>query len=305
MRSRGLGRGLAALIAETQSEEMEASVQEIPLDQVVPNPYQPRTQFDPEKMEELIASVREQGILQPVLLRRIGPDRFQLVAGERRYRAAQAVGLAAIPAMVRECNEREMLEMAVVENVQREDIGAMEAARAYRRLNDEFGLTHEAISQRVGKNRVSITNTLRLLNLPKAIQDSVDRGEITEGHARALLTAREEAAMLRVWQVVRSKNLSVRATEKLAEDTNAMRNGEPYSGGDKETRPRLRIDTTDALPVSDPNEVAIVAALQEALQTKVSLRRKTDGEGKIEIDFYSLDELERLVELLTGRNVRE
>ncbi|HZT43049.1 MAG TPA: ParB/RepB/Spo0J family partition protein [Chthonomonadaceae bacterium] len=301
MRSRGLGRGLAALIAETQPEETEASVQEIPLDQVVPNPYQPRTQFDAEKMEELIASVREQGILQPVLLRRIGPSRYQLVAGERRYRAAQAVGLTAIPALVRECNEREMLEMAVVENVQREDIGAMEAARAYRRLNDEFGLTHEAIAQRVGKNRVSITNTLRLLHLPKAIQDSIDRGEITEGHAKALLMAKEEAAILRVWQIVLSKNLSVRATEMLIEDLIAMHSGGTIPRGEKETRPRLRIDTTDSPPVSDPNETAIVAALEEALQTKVSLQRRAAGDGKIEIKFFSAEELERLVELLISR----
>jgi len=304
MRSRGLGRGLAALIADTQPEEADAPVQEIPVEQVVPNPYQPRTQFDPEKMEELIASVREQGILQPVLLRRIGPARYQLVAGERRYRAAQAVGLAAIPALVRDCSEREMLEMAVVENVQREDIGAMEAARAYRRLNDEFGLTHEAIAQRVGKSRVSITNTLRLLNLPPAIQDSIGRGEITEGHARALLMAREEPAMLRVWQNVVARNLSVRETEKLVEQTQTRREGEPAAPGAKESGPRLRITSTDALPVSDPNETAIVAALEEALQTKVSLRCRTTGEGKIEIEFYSADERDRLIELLTSRNGR-
>ena len=302
MRSRGLGRGLAALIAETQSEEMEAPVQEVPIDQVVPNPYQPRAQFDTEKMEELIASVREQGIFQPILLRRIGPAHYQLVAGERRYRAAQAVGLAAIPAMVRECNEREMLEMAVVENVQREDIGAMEAARAYRRLNDEFGLTHEAIAQRVGKNRVSITNTLRLLNLPQAIQDSVDRGEITEGHAKALLMAKEERTIHRIWQSIVQENLSVRQTEKLVEKIRAVPSNEPARPEVKETRPRLRIDSTDAPPASDPNEAAIVVALQERLQTKVILRRKAAGDGRIEIEFYSDEDLDRLVEILIGEN---
>src|ERR1051325_6862145 len=153
MEKRGLGRGLAALISDTMTEAGESQGRELPIQQIAANPHQPRTLFDPLKMEELVASVREHGILQPVLVRRIGHERYQLVAGERRYRAAQQAGLAVIPALVRECTEREQLEMAVVENVQREDIGPLEAARAYRRLIDEFQMTQETVSQRVGKSR--------------------------------------------------------------------------------------------------------------------------------------------------------
>src|SRR5262249_44076276 len=146
-------------------------VHEIPVTQVEANPYQPRVLFDPEKMADLVASVQEHGILQPVLVRRVGPDRYQLVAGERRFRAAQKAGLSSIPAVVKECTEREQLEMAVVENLQREDIGVLEAARAYRRLIDEFAMTQDTVSQRVGKSRSAVANTLRLLKLPEEVQE--------------------------------------------------------------------------------------------------------------------------------------
>src|ERR1041385_5746847 len=218
MEKRGLGRGLAALISDTMSEDTQAQVLEIPIDQIVANPFQPRTLFDPIKQEELVASIREHGVLQPILVRRVGHERYQLVAGERRYRATHVAGLPTIPALVKDCTEREQLEIAVVENVQREDIGPLEAARAYRRMSDEFGMTQETIAQRVGKSRTSITNTLGLLDLPEAVQESIERGEITEGHARALKTIRDTPSLLRAWQVVLKRGLSVRETEKLARE---------------------------------------------------------------------------------------
>src|ERR1700709_2774553 len=153
MGKRGLGKGLSALIAETTGGDQDGRVREVPVSQVTANPYQPRTLFDPIKMEELVSSIKEHGILQPILLREIGHERFQIVAGERRFRAAQSAGFHIVPAIIKKCSDRDLLEMAVVETVQRDDIGAMEAARAYRRMIDEFGMTQETVSVRVGKHR--------------------------------------------------------------------------------------------------------------------------------------------------------
>lgn len=304
MGKRGLGRGLAALISDTMPEEREGAVREIPVAQIVPNPYQPRTLFDPLKMEELIASVREHGILQPVLVRRAGHERYQLVAGERRFRAAQSAGLEVVPALVKEVTEREQLEMAVVENVQREDIGVMEAARAYRRLMDEFDMTQEMVAQRVGKSRSGVANTVRLLSLPEEVQFSVERGEITEGHARALLTAEDEASILRAWQIVLKKRLSVRDTESLARDikTGALSAGDPAalpsSPGKSSVKDSALGSESRRVTFSDPNEAALSDTLQQALGTKVTIRRTSREEGRIEIEFYSNQELDRLTELL-------
>ncbi|HZO91165.1 MAG TPA: ParB/RepB/Spo0J family partition protein [Chthonomonadaceae bacterium] len=312
MGKRGLGRGLAALIPETEAPaDGGAQVREIPVGQVEANPYQPRTLFDPLKMEELVASVKEHGILQPVLVRRIGHERYQLVAGERRFRAAQAAGLATVPALVRGASERELLEMAVVENVQREDIGPMEAARAYRRLIDEFGMTQETIAQRVGKSRSGVANVLRLLKLPEAIQESIEREEITEGHARALMMIEDEPSMLNAWKTVVKRQLSVRDTERLAKELRERAaNAAPVAetartplaeGGKRESAPV----PASAVVGADANEAAIVEDLQRALGTKVALRHSAGGRGRIEIEFYSPQELERLVELLLyGRQGR-
>ena len=191
MEKKGLGRGLAALISDSMAEGDGAQVRELPVSHIVANPFQPRTLFDPLKQEELVASIREHGVLQPVLVRRVGHERFQLVAGERRFRAAQAAGLTTIPALVKECSDREQLEIAIVENVQREDIGVIEAARAYRRMIDEFNMTQDMVSQRVGKSCSAVANMLRLLSLPEQVQDSVELGEISEGHGRALMMAED------------------------------------------------------------------------------------------------------------------
>lgn len=306
MEKRGLGRGLSALIPESTQSDRGGEVREIPLEQIVANPYQPRTLFDPIKMEELVASVKEHGILQPVLLRRIGHERYQLVAGERRFRAAQGAGLAGVPALVRDISEKESLEIAIVENVQREDIGAIEAARAYRRMVDEFAMTQETIAVRVGKSRSGIANTLRLLDLPEEVQDSVERGEVSEGHGRALLAAGSVENIRRAWQAVVKRGLSVRDTEKLAREfrnlVTSVASGAGYPGAANGNGANVVGQSGNTRSGSaDPNEMAAADALQQRLGTKVTIRRGGGTAGKIEIEFYSSEELERLVDLLTNR----
>lgn len=307
MEKRGLGRGLAALIADTQTDEGAGQVREVPIGQIEPNPYQPRTQFDGLKMEELALSIKEHGILQPILLRRVGHERFQLVAGERRYRAAQMAGLASVPALVKDLGNQEQLEIAVIENLQREDIGAVEAARAYRRLLDEFGLTQEQVAQRVGKSRSSIANTVRLLSLPQPVLDSLESGGVSEGHARALLSMERESDVLRVWRVILDKGLSVRETERMSRISpgRAASSDLPVgTAGSASGVTGSEGRMVSASIESDPNEAAVVDALQGALGSKVTIRRGPRGTGRIEIEFYNDEDLERLLALLApGRSL--
>jgi ParB family chromosome partitioning protein len=297
MQNRGLGRGLAALIAETETEARGGQVREIPVEQISPNPYQPRLLFDPISMQDLIDSVKAHGVLQPILVRAVGHERYQLVAGERRFRAAQEAGLKAIPALVRECGDKEMLEIAVVENVQRDDIGPLEAARAYRRLIDEFHMTQETVSQRVGKSRSSIANTLRLLQLPQEVQESLEAGEITEGHGRILLMSEDEEATIYVWREVVKRQLNVRDTEQLVKQ---VRQRGRKDVAPPVTAPAVAVaaSTASGSHGADPHEGALVERLQEALQTRVWLRRNASGSGRIEIEFYADDDLERITELI-------
>jgi ParB family chromosome partitioning protein len=292
MEKRGLGKGLSALLAASMAEEEEGILRDLPVEQIRPNPYQPRQAFDPEKMAELVASVREHGILQPVLVRRISDEEYALVAGERRLRAAQEVGLLTIPALVKEYTDPQMLEIALIENVQREDINPVEAARAYQRLNTEFGLTQQEIAQRVGKSQPSIANTLRLLNLPEPILESLQRGEITEGHAMALLQVTSDN-QITIWENIRQGSLSVREALRIA----------------REKRPRQPVQPTSApdppsAPARDPNYLAVEEALQISLGTKVRIRSTGRG-GKIEIEFFSSEELEGIVEKILGGGQRE
>jgi ParB family chromosome partitioning protein len=286
--------------------ETGGKVEEVPVTQITANPYQPRTLFDPIKMEELVNSIREHGILQPVLVRRSGHEQYQLVAGERRFRAAQAAGLATVPALIKDVAEKEMLEIAVVENLQREDIGPMEAARAYRRLIDEFGMTQEAIGKRVGKHRTAISNTLRLLNLPEVVQDSVEQGEITEGHARALLMAEDADVIQYAWRAVVKKGLSVHETEKLARELKTRAQGATGASGISPSESNGKTEAAGALPdvrmsLVDPHIADVTDRLQQILGTKVTLRRNSGGGGRIEIEFFSAQELERLVETLLSK----
>lgn len=304
MEKRGLGRGLSALIPDSMEETQGGQVRELPLAEIVPNPYQPRTLFDPLKQEELVASIKEHGILQPILVRRIGHERYQLVAGERRFRAAQAAGLAVVPALVKEVEDRQQLEIAIVENLQREDIGVMEAARAYRRMIDEFQMTQEMVAQRLSKSRSSIANTLRLLNLPEEAQDAIERGEISEGHGRALMMAETPEAIQKALQMVVKRNLSVRDTEKLARELRAAAMSSSSSAGASNLLPRTESAESAAArlgerpALSDPNESALLEELQQMVQTKVALRRMPNGSGRLEIEFYSGDDLARILETI-------
>lgn len=297
MEKRGLGKGLSALLSEN-SVNTEGQVQDIPLSQVVANPFQPRTLFDPLKMEDLLTSIKEHGVLQPILVRQIGANKYQLVAGERRFRASQAAGLASIPALIKSVTDQTQLEIAIVENLQREDIGALESARAFRRLIDEFNLTQESVSKRVGKSRSAVANTLRLLNLPEEIQDSLERNEISEGHARALLMITDKEYLLQAWSSVVKRGLSVRDTEKLARTTRPIVEGEAHTitvSGSGEVAGRVY--ETKSLKL-DPHEASVAEQLQHKLGTKVTLRHFAGGAGRIEIDFFSEEDLFRIVEAL-------
>ena len=308
MQKRGLGKGLSALIPEhnialrdagSDEQAVEGGVSIVPVDQIETNPFQPRTVFDAEKMADLAASIREHGVLQPILIRRMAPGRFQLVAGERRFRAAQRAGLAAIPAIVKECGDREQLEMAVVENLQREDIGVVEAARAYRRLIDEFDMTQDTVAKRVGKSRSAIANMLRLLRLPHEVLESVEQGEITEGHARALMMAEFQPAILRAWNETKRKRLSVRDTERLAKRSREFHaGGAQIEPGAIAPTGAAAAETNRSSSISDANEADVADRIQQALGTKVNVRTLAGGGGKIEIEFYSLDEMERVVGLI-------
>ncbi len=288
MQRKGLGRGLAALIGEAALAEGNAAPLEAPVAAIVPNPYQPRTEFEPEAMQELVDSIKAHGVLQPVIVRPLGEGRYELVAGERRLRAAKDAGLENIPVVIRDLDPQQMLEIAIIENVQREDINAVEAAVAYRRLIDEFGLTQEMIAQRVGKARPTIANTLRLLTLPDPIQDSVRKGEITEAHARHLLQAKPNE-ILDAWATVRRKGLSVRETEQLVREHRFRPPRAPRTA----TEPTPRVEHRDA------NLAAVEEALEIALGTKVKVRRYS-GVGTVEIEFYSDEQLEGLVERVIG-----
>ena len=296
MQKRGLGKGLAALISESLVEaDEQAQVRSIPLSAISASPVQPRTLFDPIKLEELAESIRQHGVLQPLLVRRIAHEKYQLIAGERRYRAALAAGIAEAPALIKECTDREQLEMAIVENLQREDIGALEAARAYRRMSDEFDMTQEAIAARVGKSRAAVANTLGLLDLPDEVQESLETGSITEGHARALKGLKDAPALLEAWRTTVRKNLSVRAAEKLVRDMRA-RPGTITVGSRKR---KAAIKETN-VALFDANAEHLVTLLQEKLGTRVVLRRSAGEAGRIELEYYSNEDLERIFECLLG-----
>ncbi|MDQ7842709.1 MAG: ParB/RepB/Spo0J family partition protein [Armatimonadota bacterium] len=277
-RRRGLGKGLGALIpgAEAAGGERPA---EIPLRQLNANPLQPRQAVDPQEMAGLVDSIRRHGVLQPIVVRPSSGG-FEVVAGERRWRAAEAAGLSTIPAVVRSLTDQEALELALVENLQREDLNPMERARAYRRLISDFGLKQEDVAERVGKSQPSVANSLRLLNLPPQIQASLESGRITEGHARALLSAGTEAAMLRLWERVERRGLSVRETEQLAR-----------AAISREIRPRSR--------ARDPQLMTVEQDLSRRYATKVSVDG-TRTRGRLAFEYYSEEDLQRLLDLLLG-----
>jgi ParB family transcriptional regulator, chromosome partitioning protein len=276
---KALGRGLSALLGTPDLETPEA-LREIDIDRILPNSHQPRKHFDEDALNELADSIREHGVVQPVVVRPLDDGFFQLIAGERRWRAAQRAGLYRIPAVVREAGEHAALEVALIENLQREDLNPIEEAQAYERLVSDFGLTQEDVSRRVGKNRATIANMLRLLRLPPEVQQWLRENRLSTGHAKALLSLSDTNAILDSARKIIQGNYSVRQAEMLVSRYTA-------NGGVKEE--------SAAAETEDPNVKAAIHALEQVLGTKVTIH-ESGGKGKLEIHFYSVEEMNRLYE---------
>jgi len=276
---RSLGRGLDALIPVAEST---AGAAEIPIARVSPNPHQPRQAISEESLAELVASIREHGVIQPLVVTQIGDD-YRLIAGERRWRAAQLAGLTTIPAIIKETTPQEMLELALVENLQRADLSPLEEAGAYRQLMDEFGLTQEEVAERVGKSRTAVANTIRLLRLPEDIKEALASDRISEGHARALLALPTARLQRQVLGIIETRGLNVRQTEALVRQMQA----EPEEPASK----------TEPL---SPQDRDAVDKFQARLGTKVNLVRGKKG-GRLVIHFYSEEELQAIYEAIVGK----
>jgi ParB family chromosome partitioning protein len=272
-----LGRGLAALIPQAPAASGTGGVLQLPIERIQPERNQPRKRFDGPGLEELAASIRERGILQPILVRRAGAE-YRIIAGERRWRAAQKAGLHQIPALVKDLGDEAAFEVALIENLQRQDLDPLEEAEAYRRLCEEHGLTQEEAAKRVGKDRSSVANSMRLLRLPEEIRAAIAKGELDMGHARALLAVRDEARLLKLARLVIERGLSVREVERLA------RGEQPAASKAQklETSPAVRREEE---------------ALMRALGARVHINERK-GKGTIQIDFPDNDEYTRLRELL-------
>ncbi len=279
-----LGRGLEALIStSTATEAVEGKhapvgggATELPIEHIGPNPFQPRTRFDEGALKELADSIKATGVIQPILVRRHGVAEYQLVAGERRLRAAQLAGLTRIPAIVRDYDDRGMMELALIENIQREDLNPIDEAKAYQALIDKVGLTHDQLSERVGKQRSSITNSLRLLSLPPEVKDMVSRGTLSAGHARALLGIEGAGDQLAAARYVVNKGFSVRRTEAFVRRR------------DRKAHSRPKVSKLEGLPEWENK-------LKQRFSTNVVIVPGRKG-GRVEFEFYSQEDLERLLE---------
>ena len=279
MNRKALGRGLGALLSSDSTIELGPEPTEVDVDAIVPGPMQPRTHFDEGALEGLADSIRTHGIVQPLLVRRQG-DRYELIAGERRWRAARLAGLAKVPVVVKEVPDRDLLEIALIENIQREDLNPIEEAQAYKRLIENVGLTQEALAARIGRDRSYITNFLRLLRLPDDLQQLVVEGRLSTGHARTILGLSHVDLQRRVARQVIDGALSVRATEHLV---------------------RKAVDGTPPKTASnvDPNIRAAESKLRRALGTQVRIiHLRGEGQGKVEISFFSNQDLDRIYNLL-------
>jgi len=283
---RGLGKGLGALIPAT--EISGPGLSEVAVDLIVPNPMQPRQALDPEALQELADSIREHGLIQPLIVTGIqdptSDAQYQIITGERRWEAAKMAGLTRVPVIVKEATPQEMLELALVENIQRADLNPLEEAAAYRQLMDDFGLTQEQVAEKVGKSRVTVANSVRLLRLPDEIKRALAEGQISEGHARALLALNKEADQLKILEAIVKKGLSVRQTEEMARRIVAG------------AQPRRR----DEPP--SPETEALENEFRNALGTKVRLFRSKKG-GKLVIQFYSEEELEAIYRIIVGGDI--
>ena len=285
----GLGKGLSALIPvappqSVQNTSSDDSKTQVDIDKISPSPFQPRRTFDEIKLQELAMSIRSQGIIQPLVVRPKG-ERFELIAGERRWRAAVKAGLSTVPVVVRQASDRDALQLALIENLQREDLNPIEEATGYRRLQDEFTWSQEEVAEKVGKSRPAVTNALRLLSLPSEVQQEVASGNLPAGQARALLGLQSEAVIITAYREVLARALSTRETEKLVRNLKLGR--------------RRRRES----PAVDPDLRSLVEELQRALGTKIRVLPKArSNKGKIEIEYYSLPDLERIIGTITTRS---
>lgn len=301
----GLGRGLSALLGDVKGEaeviaavpaapvvKPAASINEIPVGSIEVNPYQPRTHFDQQALRELADSIVTQGIIQPITVRKLAEGQYQLISGERRLQASRMAGLATIPAYIRTANDEQMLEMALIENIQRENLNSIEVALAYKRLMDECGLILEEVGEKVGKNRSTVNNYLRLLRLPPEIQAAIRDEKISMGHARAIINVENPATQLSIFRDAMEKELSVRQVEelvrKLAQETDKKPEAKPTAKPDAKAN------------LFQVHLLELQRKLEESLETKVRLHHEPAGTGEIRITYYSPDELERLANHLKG-----
>ncbi len=278
----GLGRGLSALIPDSGPEN---GLRIVPVTSISPNPHQPRTQIDEAKLQELADSIQEHGLIQPLIVNDGGDGTYTLIAGERRWRAAQKAGLKELPVVVKEASPQSMLELAIIENVQRADLNPLEEALAYRQLMDEFGLTQEEVSKRVGKARSTIGNTVRLLDLPPEIQQAVNEGKLTEGHARPLLSLPTPEMQTEVMGNIIKQGLNVRQTEEVVRKR--LMTEKPTARPQKRQPPELR---------------ALQDQFRQHLSTKVEVQKNSKGQGTIVIHFYSDEELQAIYETIVGES---
>ncbi len=284
MTRKPLGRGLGALLSANEPDVSGESL-EVSIDLIEPSPMQPRTRFDEAKLTELATSIRSNGVVQPLLVRRKS-EGFELIAGERRWRAAQLAGLPRVPVIVRQVPDDKLLELALIENIQREDLNAIEEAHAYRKLIETIGLTQESLAERVGRDRSYITNYLRLLRLPPDIQRLVEEAKLSTGHARTLLGTSDVDSQRRIARRIIQRGLSVRDTERL------VRELEKGRATKQQNEKRLAVD---------PNVRAAETKLRRHLGTQVRIVESADGSGRIEIEFYNPGDLDRLFRLLLPR----
>ncbi len=292
-----LGRGLSALLEDAKTDitnnklegegKVVGAVANIEISQIETNPFQPRTNFEEDALNELAASIKEHGIIQPITVRKLGYDKYQLISGERRFRASQLAGLTSVPAYIRVANDQAMLEMALVENIQREELDAIEVAISYKRLIDECSLTQEQLSQKVSKQRSTITNYLRLLKLPVEIQLAIRNGDVTMGHARALINIDNEDKQLDIYNQIVLNNLSVRDVEDMARGVKTETKTVTSAKDKKSSKAILSVE-----------QLNFVTDLRAVFNTKVKINKESTGKGNIIIPFKSDSDLKRILDLL-------
>jgi ParB family transcriptional regulator, chromosome partitioning protein len=284
IKRKALGRGLNALLPAASASAGDKKFLDVAIDSIVSNKHQPRSTYHPERLNELAQSIKSNGVVQPIIVRKAG-SQYQLIAGERRWRAAKIAGLKTIPAVIRDVSEYKTLEMALIENIQREDLNPIEEATAYSALIHEFQLTQDEVAHRVGKDRSSIANYLRLLKLPQELKDQIQNQELSMGHARALIGLEKAKDQIEVAKKILSENLNVRQTENLIRNWKTGRTTVHKGSSD------VRVD---------PNVRAAEQKLQERLGTQVVIRSSDDGKGRIEIHFHNTDDLIRIFDLIAG-----